>query len=336
MREAIVVGEGLLQNNIFNLLDEGNRDRCYEPFALLAETFRTNGVVLKTPDMASADAAFELHINVRPAIHTDRPKYLMLLETPLICPANAFLPVEYRKVFTWNDSIVDGLQNIKFNFPNPMVHPDVNGFIYRDRVCCMIAGNKAPIQHDVRELYSERVRDIRWFERNAPQDFDLYGIDWNLPAARPGLSGKLLRRVFRHLSSCLCLQPFPSYRGKVERKMDVLRRTRFSICYENMRDMPGYITEKIFDCFCAGCVPVYWGANNIAHHVPPDCFIDRRRFADVSAVYAFLKAMDQPTYLGYQQRIAAFLDSDAAKPFSSEAFAETIVSTIVQDLGCVE
>ena len=130
----------------------------------------------------------------------------------------------------------------------------------------------------------------------------------------------------------LCLRPFPSYRGKVERKIDVLRRTRFSICYENMRDMPGYITEKLFDCFFAGCIPVYWGANNIAEHVPPDCFIDRRQFADMSAVYAYLKSMDQQTYKGYQQRIAAFLESDAAKPFSAETFAETIVSTICQDL----
>ena len=35
------------------------------------------------------------------------------------------------------------------------------------------------------------------------------------------------------------------------------------------REIPGYITEKIFDCFLARSVPVYWGPGNIADHVPP-------------------------------------------------------------------
>jgi len=78
---------------------------------------------------------------------------------------------------------------------------------------------------------------------------------------------------------------------------------------------------------------VYWGANNITAHIPSDCYIDRRKFRDTGEVYAFLKAMTEPEFRGYQQRIAAFLRSDAAYPFSSEFFAETIVNTIVQDLG---
>jgi hypothetical protein len=59
-----------------------------------------------------------------------------------------------------------------------------------------------------------------------------------------------------------------------------LEKYKFSICYENARDTPGYITEKIFDCFFAGCVPIYWGANNITDHIPKECFIDKRDFED--------------------------------------------------------
>ena len=99
-----------------------------------------------------------------------------------------------------------------------------------------------------------------------------------------------------------------------------------------MRDLPGYITEKIFDSFFSGCVPVYWGANNVTDYIPADCFIDRRQFKDTEAVYLHLKRITEDEFKGYQQRIAAFLASDAAKPFSSEVFAETIVSTIAKDL----
>lgn len=333
LRRGILAGSGLHRDNIFNLLDEGNRDRCFEPYILLASLFRTQGVTLHTPDMAFGGVVFELHMDVRPATLVSKPAYLMLLETPLIYPANIDVPKHYQKVFTWDDTRADGDRYIKFNYPNSMAVPALDGFTHRERFCCLIAGNKSPTQHDARELYSERVRAIRWFENNAPEDFDLYGTDWDLPPAKPGFPGRVKRRLWRQLSRWVQMKPFPSYRGKVQRKFDVLRRTRFSICYENMRDMPGYITEKLFDCFFAGCVPVYWGANNVGDHVPPDCFIDRRQFEDAAAVYKFLKAIDEKTFIGYQQRIASFIASDAAKPFSAEAFAETIVSTIVQDLG---
>lgn len=335
MRLAVLLGSGLAENRIFNRASPANRDDCFAPYVLLRESFLAQGIELNTADVNGDEPVdFELHQDVQ-AGRGSVPAYLMLFETPLVRPVNADADAlrTCRRVFTWDDSRVDGDRFIKFNFPNPIVVPDVDGFSARDRFCCIIAGNKAAAIRDPRELYSERIRAIRWFEQHAPQDFDLYGIDWDLPPARPGLAGKIEKRLWRYASRFLKLQPFPSYRGKVERKRDVLRRTRFSICYENVRDMPGYITEKPFDCFFAGCVPVYWGANNVADHIPPDCYIDRRQFADTAAVYAHLKAMDEATYRGYQQRIADFLASDAAKPFGSEAFAETIVSTIVKDLG---
>ena len=328
-------GNELHANRIFDLHNAANRDNCFAPYAALSETFQSRGIELNTVDMNSGESiSFELHQNVQQS-EGGIPTYLMLFETSLICPANVDVSAHYRKVFTWDDTRVDGDRYIKFNFPNQMTIPAIDGFFHRDRFCCLIAGNKSPKQHDARELYSERVQAIQWFENNAPEDFDLYGTDWDLPSAKTGFLSRVKRRLWRKLSGWVQMKPFPSYRGKVERKLDVLRRTRFSICYENMRDMPGYITEKLFDCFFAGCVPVYWGANNVCDHVPPDCFIDRRQFQDTAAVYKYLKAMDELTFIGYQQRIASFIASDAAKPFSAEAFAETIVSTIVQDLGCI-
>lgn len=36
-------------------------------------------------------------------------------------------------------------------------------------------------------------------------------------------------------------------------------KTKHYFCFENVRDLPGYITEKIFDCFFAEYIPIYWG-----------------------------------------------------------------------------
>lgn len=335
MKFAVLRGNGLTKNIIFDTASPANRDDCFAPYALLRDKFVVSGIQLDTADESQEEAlVFELHQDVQ---HGTKEviRYLLMLETEFVKIENGDAAEwsQYKKIFTWNDDLVDGDRFIKINFPNPIhIHP-VDGFSPRDRFCCLISGNRTLDVQDDRILYPERVRAIRWFEAHAPHDFDLYGVDWDMPVVHGGLAGKLERRFWRMLGRFMTLQPFPSYRGRVAQKRDVLTRTRFAICYENVRDLPGYITEKIFDCFFSGCVPVYWGAGNITDHIPADCFVDRRQFRDTEEVYSFLKAMTEQEFIGYQQRIAAFLQSDAAYPFGSEFFAETIVTTIVQDLG---
>ena len=332
---ANFVARGFVNNSIFNLSHPWNRDNCFYPFCLIKEKLTSHGIQINTDDVnVGRPLAFELHMDVQKQ-GISRKCYLLMLETAQVQPANGVQANldSYKKIFTWNDDLVDGIRFIKFNFPNPIhVHPE-DGFENRKRFCCLIASNKTLRVPDDRILLPERVASIRWFERHAPHDFDLYGINWDMPVPYGGLLGKVERRIWRVVNRFVTLRPFPSYRGRVQHKSDVLTRTRFSICYENVRDLPGYITEKIFDCFFSGCVPVYWGAGNITDHIPADCFIDRRQFRDTGEVYAFLKSMTEQEFRGYQQRIAAFLQSDAAYPFSSEYFAETIVNTIVHDLG---
>lgn len=54
-------------------------------------------------------------------------------------------------------------------------------------------------------------------------------------------------------------QTRPSYRGTVERKLPVMQRYRFAICFENARETPEYSSEQIFDAFAASCIPVLLG-----------------------------------------------------------------------------
>ena len=46
-------------------------------------------------------------------------------------------------------------------------------------------------------------------------------------------------------------------------------------------------------------------------------------------------SMKLDEYVGYQARIAEFLLSERAKPFSAEVFAGTIAKTIMSDLAVV-
>lgn len=329
-----VVIKGMSHDQIFNLSGKYNRDNGLLSWVLLRDLFLSKNIGIHTRDLNSGKKTeFEIHMDVSDV--TLGKSYLLMLETPQVVPANGISAglAKYRKIFTWDDGLVDGLNFIKINFPNKIKINPLDGFSNRERFCCLISSNRALPSKDDRILYSERVKAVRWFEHNAPQDFDLYGVGWDLPAAKGNLIGKIEHRVYKILSKMHHSKPFPSYRGQVVFKNEVLSNTRFSICYENVRDLPGYITEKIFDCFFSGCVPVYWGASNIQDYIPRDCFIDRRQFDAMSELYAFMKAMTESDFIGYQQRIADFLQSKAAYPFSSECFAETIVNTVVKDIG---
>jgi hypothetical protein len=80
-------------------------------------------------------------------------------------------------------------------------------------------------------------------------------------------------------------------------------------------------------------VPVYVGAKEITELVPAGCFIDGRAYETPAALDAFLRAIDDAAYRGYQERIRAFLLSAQAKPFSQDHFAEVIVREILADLA---
>ena len=334
--KASFVGSGFQSNNIFDITSARNRDNCLVPFFEVRRLFIENGVELNSVDINRETCVqFELHLDVQKTLKESIPKYVMLYESPQVRPDNQnILHLEkYRLVFTWRDDWVDGNRFIKFNLPNKININNSRGWVGRQRFCCLISANKSLSHQSPLGLYSERVNTIRWFEQFAPQDFDLFGGGWDKPAVKPGLANRVVRKLRSLLPKDKSKVYFPSYRGKVVSKLETMQKYRFSICYENVRDLPGYITEKIWDSFFAGCVPVYWGASNITDYIPNDCFIDRRKFANHEALYKFLTSMTESEYSAYQERIAVFLASEEVRPFSAEAFAEKIVSTIVKDLG---
>jgi hypothetical protein len=207
----------------------------------------------------------------------------------------------FSKIYTWDDAFVDNKKFFKFHYPvlHPM-HEDLP--CYADKKLCTLIITHKQSKHPL-ELYSEREKVIRFFEGLEKPDFEFYGRGWDP-------------------------QKYKNYRGIIENKIEKLKRYRFSFCYENMRGTKGYITEKIFDCFEAGCIPIYLGADNIEEYVPANCFIDRRRFSSEQAVYDHIKNMPQKEYETYLTHIRAFLKSEKAQVFSSKHFLRTFVEAV--------
>lgn len=56
-------------------------------------------------------------------------------------------------------------------------------------------------------------------------------------------------------------------------KHDFLQKHKFNICFENSKG-DSYVTEKLLHAKLAGCVPIYWGAEEAAKDFNPDGFIN--------------------------------------------------------------
>lgn len=111
-----------------------------------------------------------------------------------------------------------------------------------------------------------------------------------------------------------------------------MRRSKFAFCYENAIGPDNYITKKIFDSFLNGCVPVYWGAENVLEHIPAECFIDRRRFADTAETHRHLQTITPEKHAQFQAHISRYLVSEQAQRFGVQQFVAVIAGHIMADI----
>ncbi len=332
----------------YNFYDVFNKNRMFDPdfqtpvgddllypFQNLARIARETGFNISTIDtepLESYDAIvffdFPGRNNkyLKDAIRINPDNLvLFLFENEIIRPDN-WNPENYtpfRRVFTWKDTLVDRNRIFKFFLPNKIPKNISFKATEKTKFCCMISGNKV-LSHPL-ELYSERIRAIRWFEKNRPDDFDLYGFGWDNPfPSLPARLTGLMKRLLDHLP-----RTYPSYRGTVASKSAIMKQYKFAICYENARDIPGYITEKIFDCFFSGCIPVYWGAPNITDYIPEETFVDRRNFTGYPELFEYLETMSPQEYRQYLDAIQSYVNGPDIYPFSAESFAETVLHETV-------
>lgn len=81
-----------------------------------------------------------------------------------------------------------------------------------------------------------------------------------------GKSGGLRDRFFDKLSAYKRVDSGGGWRNNighsVENKHKWIQGYKFNICFENS-SYPGYLTEKLFDAYNAGCIPIYWGDTSL-------------------------------------------------------------------------
>lgn len=197
-------------------------------------------------------------------------------------------------ILTWNDELIDNQLFFKINFPYHFGKVSMEKKNFDElKLLVNISGNKE--SSNPKELYSKRKEVIEYFE-DKNEEFELYGPSW----------GK---------------KNYKNYKGKIDKKSSAYKNFKFSLCLENMVG-PGYITEKIFDCFELNIVPIYSGGNE--DQIPKECYINYFDFESVEKLHLYLKNMKKEEWETYLENGKKWLKTENKRPFEADFFAKQI------------
>lgn len=297
-----------------------NRDDTLAPFIRLRDGLRQHGVEVHTADYlvsAPKDAvaadyySFGVLENYR-SLSTYRHlgmRAFVVFEPPVVAPQLyrelPALTATFDRVYVHNTE-GDGysLQGVdqsrlrKLYWPQPRAEVMENIWQRRDRQqrIVVINGNHKPASF-TGELYSKRIEVMAELARY--DAVDLYGRDWNRWWSR----NSMWLPYWWNRSKIMSV-----YKGPCSSKYEVMGAYAFALCFENMA-MKGYVTEKIFDCFYAGTIPIYWGATDISSLIPSDSYIDYREFSSATDLWTYVKGMSESEIAKIREAGKAFIGS---------------------------
>jgi hypothetical protein len=257
-------------------------------------------------------------------------KILIIEECKELRPLNWKLDIhnKFDIIFTWSNELL--LNNSKYK-KIYLTNLDKNNNYYKkiehkNNSIILLNSNKKLCSKN--ELYSLRRSIIDFAHKNKITNFKLFGNDWD----RITFS---MNKWYSFLNSKRFNFIFKSNRyknissGVVVDKDREMSNFDFSICFENVKGIPDYFTEKITDTMIAGVIPVYYGCPNINKYFPENTYIDFQEFRNVEELFDFLIKMPVDMINEYKLNIKNFLDSQDSDIFTGDYFARSIADEIL-------
>lgn len=310
-------GKMFLDNRIFK------NKTTHNPFFGLKKRFEKLGIEINTVDKKNNNPNYYIYCdvpypweikNVFMMFKNRKKNILFTFESPLINPLSQlkFFHIFFKKIYTWNDElIVDAKSKYKkFYFPQNLqdVVRNQTPFEKKKLVIMINSYKKAPflfklLSRNEEDYYVKREKVAAFLSKNYPNDFDLYGKKWNIKST--------------------------SYKGLLSGSKRIkLSKYKYCICFENT-SAPGYITEKIFDCFLAKCVPIYLGPKNISKYIPTNTYIDFNKFKSNQELLKYLISLNKVEYNKYINNAEHFVnDEKAIRLWSSQNFENILVDEV--------
>ena len=332
---SVVVDDLYSNNNLFSSNTPLNRDDCLLQYIELKNKLLKYRIDISTYDINSIENSSIVFFLNAPTLTNRYYKKAVILKKKIIIIENEHFDIHkpnrnienlkgVTKVFSYRPyKYKNGIYlNYSFNFSRDKKSFDIK----RKKIfSCLISNNKMYSISD--ELYSERKKIIKWFNKNAVKDFALYGGGWDKVVLK---SNNLLFKLINRLN--INSKRLNVYRGKCKSKSEILSKSKFSFCFENSNTQ-GWITEKLFDVMRNNCVPIYYGTSEVKKYVPSDLFINYEEFNSVKDLYGFLKGMSSKTHNEYLIKINSFINNlDNKFPFHLEYHNKTLINFIIKEI----
>lgn len=75
-------------------------------------------------------------------------------------------------------------------------------------------------------------------------------------------------------------------------KLEWLKNYKFNMCFENS-SYPGYVTEKLYEAYIGGTIPIYWGSTTVEVDFNPRAFLNWFDYKDDDAFLRAIIELDQ-------------------------------------------
>jgi hypothetical protein len=324
-----------LGNRVFDTANTGGKATGMQAFRAFMRTRGADVVTLDTVDFNDPAVKHVLYFEYNwRQVRADpflrqipfEKRALVLLEPANVNPTlyyTSLLRGRFHTVFTWDWNLLrKNPDYARINVPlgaEPSAYREnrFNNLTFASkRFLAAVSMNRW--SYMPQSTYGLRKRAYRYFERAFPDDFDLYGKGWNAPCIG-------YERWFGYPT-------FVSWRGLIagswDAKVQQIAQYKFALCFENNASEPGYISEKITDCLCARCVPVYYGSKGTGELIPKDAWIDLRDFRNFRALADYLRSMDERRYRQYVAAIDRFMLSERLDYFSTDHFYGVIADRL--------
>ncbi|HCN84409.1 MAG TPA: hypothetical protein DIT07_12430 [Sphingobacteriaceae bacterium] len=191
------------------------------------------------------------------------------------------------------------------------------------RFASLIIKGKITSLFDFKNFSYKQLQDIRlsaiifFGSKNL---LKLYGKSWGTLSNLPIAYQKKLIPLLENLNPEPC-----------QDKHEISSHYKYALCFENA-SFPGYVTEKVIDCFVAGVIPIYNGAPNIEDFIPANSFINVRNYKSWEALLEKLNSITESEAMQMIDNGRLFLGSETGQLHSYNGFASFVEKLVIQEL----
>lgn len=222
----------------------------------------------------SSDLAALHNLNIRDFLSMISSRH-RVRRVQIVSEPRIVWPWAHNRALTrvFQDRVLIGrLPSNPFAVPHPQRYPeDLSNFFGVEKKDRAVIVNAHKFSYTKGELYSLRRECAAGISL-----IDLFGFGWDM--SKTSILKKLLFEFFQSVVSLQRLsfrQPkafsqFPNYFGVSHNKLRTLADYKVAVVIENSEE---FMSEKLFDAWFAGCLPIYVGPDLRQWGIPEDLYI---------------------------------------------------------------